>query len=218
MNTNTEKLAFPWRMTLLMALIVAAILVTFGLWGDSIDAWMRTAIEKSGENRLLVASIIFVVLASDILLPVPSSLASTLCGVLLGPALGFAVSFVAMMVSAVIGYEIGVRFADSARRIIGENDSLCLERLHAKGGRWLLLALRPVPVLAEASALFAGIARQKRRSAYLQLVIGNAAVSGVYVAAGAYFSAVEGSASTAFLVCITLTALCMVVSSRYRSR
>jgi len=98
------KPSFPWRAFALFLLVSGVVLGTFLLWGDAIDEWTKSAVARAGENRALVAWILFVVLSSDILLPVPSSLASTLCGLLLGPWLGFAVSFGAMSASGVLGY------------------------------------------------------------------------------------------------------------------
>jgi uncharacterized membrane protein YdjX (TVP38/TMEM64 family) len=216
----TDKNRFarlPWRVIALFAAVTSAIIVTFVLWGDPIDAGLRDAIARSGDDRPTIAAMLFAVLSSDIVLPVPSTLASTLCGALLGPGLGFAVSFAAMSASAAVGYETGARLSKAARRLVGENDLAFLRRLHARGGRWLLLALRPVPVLSEASALFAGLHGHPRRSAYLQFAVGNAAVSAVYVATGSFFAGKQGSASLAFLVCMGVTGLCMLVSSRLRS-
>src|SRR5574344_1820903 len=263
--TYKNKFArLPWRVTALFAAVTSAIIVTFVLWGEPIDAglrdaisrsgddrptiaailfavlssdivlpipstlastlWgepidagLRDAISRSGDDRPTIAAILFAVLSSDIVLPIPSTLASTLCGALLGPGLGFAVSFAAMSASAAVGYETGARLSKAARRLVGENDLDFLQRLHARSGRWLLLALRPVPVLSEASALIAGLDGHSRRSAYLQFAVGNAAVSAVYVATGAFFAGEQGRASLAFLVCMGLTGLCMLVSSRLRS-
>ena len=216
--TDKNKFArLPWRVIALFAAVTSAIIVTFVLWGEPIDGGLRAAISRSGDDRPTIAAILFAVLSSDIVLPIPSTLASTLCGALLGPGLGFAVSFAAMSASAAIGYETGARLSKAARRLVGENDLDFLQRLHARSGRWLLLALRPVPVLSEASAHFAGLDGHSRRSAYLQFAVGNAAVSAVYVATGAFFAGEQGRASLAFLVCMGLTGLCMLVSSRLRS-
>ena len=48
----------------------------------------------------------FALLASDIVLPVPSTLASTACGLLLGPIVGFFVSFAAMSVRVPPGQRV----------------------------------------------------------------------------------------------------------------
>ena len=217
-ETVSDGARFPWRMTVLVGLMMAAVIASFVLWGDAIDAWTRAILGDRGVSRLVVAGILFALLASDIVLPVPSTLASTACGLLLGPIVGFFVSFAAMSVSATIGYEVGVRCSGWARRMIGENDYACLEHLQTKGGRGFLLSLRPVPVLAEASTVFAGIGRMRRLAAYVQIGVGNAAVSAVYVATGVYFSMCEGRALIAFVVCLSLTGISMLVAMWVRKR
>lgn len=153
------KTPIPWRAAVLFLLVSSAVLVTFAAWGDAIDAWTRATVEKAGGDRVLVAAVLFLVLASDILLPVPSSLASTSCGLFLGLWTGFAVSFAAMSASAAAGYALGRFCSDRAARLVGASDMAALRSFQRRFGPWLLLAMRPVPVLAEASAVFAGIGR-----------------------------------------------------------
>jgi len=205
------KKPFPWRALALFLFVSALVLVTFLLWGDALDAWTQAAIDRAGENRALVALILFLVLASDIFLPIPSSLASTLCGLLLGAFLGFWVSFAAMSVSAAAGYLLG-RFASAwAARLIGDGDMAALQDFQRRCGPWALLALRPVPILAEASAVFAGIGRYPCGQAALQLALGNAVVSLVYALIGAYFSHAEQASWLAFLAAMAVSGLFFLV-------
>ncbi len=202
---------FPWRAFWLFLLVSAVVLVTFLLWGDTLDAWTRQAIDGSANNRAKVAFVLFIILASDILLPIPSSVASTLCGLLLGAFLGFWVSFAAMTVSAMVGCLIG-RFASGwARRLIGDDDMASLQAFQRKCGPWALLALRPVPILAEASTVFAGIGRTPWGQTTLQLLLGNAAVSLVYAIAGAYCAETENATLFAFLAVMLVSGLFVAI-------
>ena len=180
------KAPIPWRAVALFLLVSVAVLVTFVLWGDAIDAWTREAVARAADDRVLVAVILFLVLASDIFLPVPSSIASTACGLVLGPVLGFAVSFLAMSASAASGYALGRFASGTAARIVGASDMAALREFQRRAGPWTLLALRPVPVLSEVSAVFAGIGRIPVVPTALQLALGNAVVSLVYVLVGAF--------------------------------
>ena len=96
------------------SLISFIIIITFLLWGNQINELFDKFLEqaKQEQNRGLVRNILFFTLASDILLPIPSSFASTLCGHYLGFWEGFFVSFMAMNISSFIGYFIG-RFCSS---------------------------------------------------------------------------------------------------------
>lgn len=202
---------FPLRAFVLFVFVSGAVLATFLLWGDAIDGWTKSALERAGDNRAIVAGVLFAVLASDILLPVPSSLACTFCGLLLGPWLGFAVSFGAMTASGALGYAIGRFLSGRAEKLIGASDMAALEAFERRAGPWMLLALRPVPILAEASAVFAGIGRIPVASAALQLVLGNAAVSLVYVIVGAFFAEYERGSWLAFLAAIVVSGVFFAV-------
>lgn len=204
----------PWRALALLLLISAVVLATFLLWGDRIDAWMREIVARAADDRALVAAILFLVLASDIFLPVPSSLASTTCGLVLGPWLGFAVSFLAMSASAASGYALGRFASGAAARIVGASDMAALREFQRRTGPWTLLALRPVPVLAEASAVFAGIGRLPVGPAALQLALGNAVVSLVYVLVGACFADAEQGSWLAFLAAMAVSGAFFLISSR----
>ncbi len=205
------KRRFPWRAFGLFLLVSAVVLVTFLLWGDALDAWTRQAIDRSADNRALVALVLFMILASDILLPIPSSVVSTLCGLLLGAFLGFWVSFAAMSVSAAAGCLLG-RFASGwARRLIGDDDMASLQAFQRRCGPWALLALRPVPILAEASTVFAGIGRNPLGQTALQLLLGNAAVSLVYAVVGAYCAETENATLFAFIAVMVVSGVFVLV-------
>lgn len=168
-----------------------AILLPFFAFGEAIDAWFLRVMEAQGQARGLSAAILFGLLALDILLPVPSSLASTWCGMLLGLWGGFWLSFGAMTVSCALGLALGRWAAPWAWRQVGEREGAALRRFFARHGAVVLVALRAVPVLAEASVLFAGIVRLPLRRAAPLLLFGNAAVSFVYAWVGSVGRATE---------------------------
>ena len=212
------KNSIPWRTIALFLAVSFIVLISFAVWGDAIDAWTKATDEKTGGNRLLVAAVLFLVLASDIFLPVPSSLASASCGLFLGPWVGFAVSFAAMSASAAMGYAFG-RFASArAERLVGASDMAALRDFQRRFGPWLLLAMRPVPILAEASAVFAGIGRMPAGAAALQLALGNAVVSMLYVFVGDQLSEMEGATWWAFLAAMAVAAIFVAIRSALSRR
>jgi hypothetical protein len=91
-------------------------------------------------------------------LPVPSSIVSTAAGVLLGFWRGTAVVFAGMTAGCLLGYAVGSRSSAVARRVVGEDGLVRAADLVRRYGDWVLVACRPVPVLAEASVIFAGLA------------------------------------------------------------
>ena len=208
------KRPLPWRAIALFLFVSAVVLATFFLWGERIDAWTQKVVEKAADDKTLVAVILFLVLASDIFLPVPSSIASTACGLVLGPVLGFAVSFLAMSASAASGYALGRFASGAAARIVGASDMAALREFQRRAGPLTLLALRPVPVLSEASAVFAGIGRLPVVPTALQLALGNAVVSLVYVLVGAFFADAERGAWVAFLATMAVSGVFFLIRSR----
>lgn len=99
------------KILLLVALIVLVPVAPFAIVGEHSERWIAdnllTGSYVSGGSALGLLSII-AVLASDILLPVPSSGVMTFTGAALGWWVGSAVCFVGLMLSCAIGYALGV--------------------------------------------------------------------------------------------------------------
>lgn len=204
--------------TLLLTLFVALLVILpFCLWGDAVDAWFKAMATADTTTRGLLAGLLFSALALDIFLPVPSSLASTLCGAFFGWWGGLAISFGAMTTSCVIGWWMGRLCTPMAIRFISKDEYPRLQALLCRHGVILLLALRTVPVLAEASVLLAGIAKYPFRRCMPLLLAGNLVVSLAYVYAGVYGHDAENMLP-AFLASITLSALFMGVAALLRKR
>ena len=183
---NAPSPGGPWRLVLAGLLVALAVLVPFVLFGASIEAWTGRFIDDHAAHPGVLAAVLGGLLAGDILLPVPSSLISTACGRCLGFARGTLVSFAGMGVSAVLGYGIGFSAAGFAARRLRADERRTLLRLHSRWGVWMLAALRPVPVLAEAAVLFAGLSRLPWKGALAPVLAANLAVSAVYAAIGAF--------------------------------
>ena len=207
----------PKTLWLLLA-VGALILVPFALFGEPIEAWFNAiSAPEAGTQRALLGWILFGLLALDVLLPVPSSLASTLCGVAFGLWGGFWLSFGAMTLSAALGYALGRLCSSWARRAIGEQENALLAAFLLRYGTPILIALRTVPVLAEASTLFAGIGRLPLRRAAWPLLLGNAAVSLIYAWVGALGHSADAMLP-AFLGSLGLSALLLLAARLLRPR
>ncbi|MEZ5354289.1 MAG: VTT domain-containing protein [Bryobacteraceae bacterium] len=171
------------RLLILFTLVLAFILVPFLLWEEPI----RAAVEEFlalPHARAWTAVVLAAVLALDIVLPVPSSIVSTAAGTLLGFPLGAAASLAGMTAGCALGYGLGLRAP--AHRLVSMAE---LERLRAaqhRWGDWMLAIFRPVPVLAEASVLFAGMTRAPFARFLLLTALANLGISVIYAAAGAW--------------------------------
>ncbi|HUX75966.1 MAG TPA: VTT domain-containing protein [Anaerolineae bacterium] len=191
---------------------MAIILVPFFLFGEQIETWTESFLESASNQSTWVALVLGSLLATDILVPVPSSLTSTAAGFFLGLAGGTATSLAGMTVSCVVGYWLGARFGRPvANRLVGEQELARLEKLSQRFGDWVIVVTRAVPVLAEASALFAGISGMPMHQFLLLSTLSNLGISAVYAAVGA-FSATVNSFLFAFGGSILVPLVAMILT------
>jgi uncharacterized membrane protein YdjX (TVP38/TMEM64 family) len=196
---------------LLTSLVFAAILLPFILFGSRLEAWTERFIESASQQPILVALVLGGLLASDIVLPIPSSLTSTAAGFLLGFVKGLLVSLTGMTISCIIGYWLGRRLGRPvASRIVGNDGIERLEELSQRAGNWAIVIARPVPMLAEASVLFAGMSRMPLYQYLLLSTLSNLGISAVYATVGA-LSATVNSFLLAFAGSILVPLVAMVL-------
>lgn len=163
--------------------LLAAILVPFAFWADSLE---RLALEALTENHEWIALVVIGLLAADILLPVPSSLVSTSAGALLGWTAGTAASTIGMTAGCLLAYVLGRGGGRrSVGKWVGEQEMARFDALFARVGPWAILIARPVPVLAECSAFLSGVNAFPAWRFTLLTAVANLAISGVYAALGA---------------------------------
>jgi uncharacterized membrane protein YdjX (TVP38/TMEM64 family) len=172
------------RWTLAGALTLAAILVPFAIAGPFVETWAPRHLQTQS-GALAIAAPIVTLLAVDVLLPVPSSIVSTLAGALLGFPAGFAASLVGMTLGCQLGYGLGRWGAPFVRRLIADDELARVSAHVERRGAWAFALLRPVPVLAEASAFWAGVMRVPPPRFFAVTLVANAAISAIYAAAGA---------------------------------
>ncbi|MBR2919953.1 MAG: VTT domain-containing protein [Kiritimatiellae bacterium] len=186
------------------AILITIVLIPFFIFEESVNNRINVLISENGGSTFALAAILFAVLASDIFLPVPSCLLSAMCGAFLGPVLGFIVSFAAMSVSGVIGFFIGSTASSLARRLISDNEKSL--KSNAKSGPFMLFILRPVPVLAECSCVYAGLRRYNFAKCVVWLSVGNAVISAVYAVIG-HFGRANDSFVPAFAAVVVLSGI-----------
>ncbi|MEI6211102.1 MAG: VTT domain-containing protein, partial [bacterium] len=205
------------RLALLLLVVALAIIVPFLIWGEGLTAAVQAFLQRAAERPALAALVLGGLLVVDIVAPIPSSLVGTACGVVLGFAAGTLVGFVGLSISCAIGYALGRFCRTPATRLAGEADMRLLEQVQARWGVWLLAALRPVPVLAEASVVFAGLTRLPLRQAAPVLLLANLGISAAYAAIGAW-AAQTNAFLLAFLGAVLLPGIGMLLAHRNRIR
>jgi len=205
----TQSTSLRW--VLLSLVILAFILAPFFIFGHRIEEWTNTFIQSAVRHSFISAAIICAMLASDILLPIPSSLVSTGSGFILGLPYGFLASWLGMTIACFIGYWLGASSRKQlSKKLLGEDEIKRLENMNKRIGDWLIVSARAIPVLAEASVLFAGIGAMPLHRFILMSTISNAAISMVYTATGV-FSASRNSFLLAFCAAILIPAIGIIL-------
>ena len=195
--------------------MLAAIVVPFFLYEEPISRWTQEFVERE-DSRWVVGGVLGGLLATDLLLPIPSSLISTAAGYLLGLWAGSAVTWTGMTAACLIGYLLGATAGrEVTRRFVGEEELQRASRAHGRFGDWVIVIFRAVPVLAEASVLFAGVARMPFGRFVLLTTLANLGIALTYSAVGAYALEVE-SFLPAFGAAIALPGVAMLIA-RLRS-
>jgi membrane protein DedA with SNARE-associated domain len=146
---------------LLASSVLALILVPFALGEGKLFELSRTLL-AAPESRALLATLVVLLLASDLILPIPSSFVAAGAVLVLGPPLAAAAIWLGMTAGALLGYALGRSGGRAlALRVVGASELERAERLHDRFGAAVLVVCRGVPVLAEASTLFAGAVRMR---------------------------------------------------------
>ena len=173
------------RWCLLALATLALVLVPFALYEEKVLGSIEGML-RPGASRPLLAATVAAVLATDVFVPVPSSLVATGSGMLLGLSLGALATWAGMQAGAMVGYGFGRTLgAVAASRVVGAAE---LERASKSFDRWgglSLVASRAVPMLAETTVIAAGTACMPFAKFVWLTAASNAAVALVYAWVGA---------------------------------
>ncbi len=201
---------------LLGGVVLVLILGPFVVWEEPITRWTEGFL-ASEPGRWSTALVIAALLAGDVLLPVPSSLVSTAAGVRLGLVGGTLVSWIGMSAGCLVGYWLGQRIGrPAAARFVGRASLDQVAAAVDRSGPWALAVFRAVPVLAEASVLFAGLARISMARFLLVTGLANLGISLAYAWVGST-SLQVGSFFLAFAGAVLIPAVAMLLVYRRKT-
>ena len=201
------------RWALLTLLLLVLILGPFIAFEDDFER-MGAQITNGQMARWPAASALAAFLALDVFLPVPSSMVSTAAGAILGFAAGTATIWIGMTLGCVLGYAVGARAAGLAKRLVGAEGLRRASGVASSYGGWAIVVSRPVPVLAEASVILAGLVRAPLATFLVLTSAANLGIAMAYAAIGA-FSMGTGSFLLTFLGALVLPGLAMLASKKW---
>ena len=204
-----------WRWSLLSLALLLTIIVPFLLFEQQITAWSEAVLHEGGSSWAVAAALVGL-LASDILLPIPSSFVATASGYLFGIWWGTLATWAGLMAGTMVGYALGLRYGRAvALRFVGESELQRVAAARERFGDATIVALRAVPVLAEASVVLAGLSTMPLDRFVLLTALANLGIAVTYAAVGAL--AVEANSFLlAFAGSIILPGLAMLLTRLLR--
>jgi uncharacterized membrane protein YdjX (TVP38/TMEM64 family) len=142
--------------------------------------------ELTGAGPVAAASLGVGLLIADVVLPAPSRVVMVAHGAVFGVVVGTLLSVAGSVGAALVGFAVGRHGGQVLDRLVPESER---QRADALLGRWGALAVvvtRPVPMLAETTAVLAGATPTLSwRRATLAAVIGSFPAAMLYAVAGA---------------------------------
>jgi uncharacterized membrane protein YdjX (TVP38/TMEM64 family) len=167
-----------------MAVVLLVPVLPFLLFGGRFEDWLR-GMSEDPPSATATCLVVVGLLATDIFLPIPSSVISTLSGWQLGWLLGTVSTWTGMNLGAVFGFALAKRFGSGFALWFSRGEDL--ERMRGlidRFGPSVLVVTRAMPVFAEASVLIAGIHQLSWRRFVPAVVTSNLGIAVAYAAFG----------------------------------
>lgn len=130
---------------------IVIVLITFGVF-NSLENSFSDTLHLLSEHPIQFGIVSFLILASDIVLPVPSSIVLYINGYFLGIIGGTAVSLGGLMVGAIFGYYIG----KASSSIFNPASHQKASNLLSKYGPAAIFLSRGIPILSESICFVCG--------------------------------------------------------------
>ncbi|MDP9021450.1 MAG: VTT domain-containing protein [Actinomycetota bacterium] len=173
-------------------------------------AWLNAA-------GMLAAVLGVGLLVADVVLPVPSSAVMVTHGALFGVAVGAALSLTGGVGATLVAFVIGRRGQRLVDRIVPTDQRQRADRLLARYGLLAIVVTRPLPMLAETTAIVAGTSRLRLGPALLAGAAGNLVPAAVYAVTGAVAASFVDQ-TVMFLLVVAVAVLFWFAARRVEGR
>ena len=167
--------------------LTALILIPFLIWGDALETAFSPAGAIDWLNRYgsWAWAAGMVLLAADVVLPLPSTVIMAALGYVYGPILGGLISTAGSFLSGVLAYSLcRLLGRGAALRLLGQRDLARSELLFVKLGGWLVVLSRWLPVFAEVIACLAGLTSMSPLVFFLALLCGSLPLCFIFASIG----------------------------------
>jgi uncharacterized membrane protein YdjX (TVP38/TMEM64 family) len=152
-------------------------------------------------------------LIADVLLPVPSSLVMVAHGALFGVAVGTLLSLAGSLGAALFGFAIGRRGGPLLERLVTPAEKARVDALLSRYGALAIVITRPVPLLAETTAILAGASPLGWWRLSLATLAGSLPPSLLYALTGAFAGSFQSV--TLMFVLVMLATGCFWLVGRW---
>jgi uncharacterized membrane protein YdjX (TVP38/TMEM64 family) len=207
------------RLFWIFVALALAVLIPFLIWGeglersfgrDGIAAWLAAYGQWAWAVGMLL-------LAADLLLPIPATAVMAALGFIYGPLWGGLIGTAGGVLGGSLGYGLCRAFGRPlALRLLGPRDLAQGERLFATAGGWLVVLSRWLPVFPEVIACMAGLSRMPALTFLMALLCGSAPLGFAFAAIG--HAGVEHPVLAIALSALAPPLLWLVVQHHVRAR
>ena len=139
----------------------------------------------------MAGGVIILLLASDIVTPVPSSVLMVLAGSLYGFIPGALIGFAGSVSASVAGFVLARTQKSKILQVIKKGDDKAMNRWFVRWGEGILILSRPVPMVAEAMSVFAGSTDISFKRFFSLISVGTAPMVIFYSYSGSIFQNVH---------------------------
>ena len=174
-----------WLVLVLVAVgfVIGSKLLVENVLGIPMEALASRWLDHAGVGT---ATLIVLLLAADVALPIPSSLVMVLSGAAFGVVWGSIVALVGSIAGEWIGFELVRRYGRGVSRgIVGADEFERFSAFFERHGTLAVMLTRPLPVVMETMSLVAGLSGMSRAAFLGASLAGTAPIVVVYAYAGA---------------------------------
>lgn len=172
------------RYWIVVAAILVVLMVLFVV-AEALSIPLLTDPRPWLEGNAVPAAVIGVgLLVADVVLPVPSSLVMIAHGAAFGAVVGAALSLIGSLGAALAGFAVGRRGGGLLDRLVPRHERVTADRLLSRWGVLAVVVTRPVPLLAETTAILAGASPLGWRRTAVAALVGSIPAAVLYGLAG----------------------------------
>lgn len=205
------------RYATIFALLCAALLAMFGVAQAAGVAVLEDPAPLLGAGGAATALATTALLVADVFIPVPSSLVMIANGAFFGVAGGTMLTLVGAVGAALLGWALGRWGARPAERFIPADERARARGMVERWGALAVIASRPVPILAEAVAIAAGLSGMHPGRLAGAALLGSLPAAVLYAATGATSARLD-SALLVFGLVLAVAAVAWLVGIRAGTR